>query len=127
MSKIEPIYVKFEQAKKLKEKGFDENCRMLINGDYEPHHLNLTETFLQKNSEILESCYSVPEQWQVVEWLRVKHNIWINVNWFYIDEIIKWNATVDYIGVLSGFYYCGKYETPEEAYSEAFNYVLNNL
>jgi len=140
---MNPTYVTFAQAKLLKEKRFDENCRMLINGAYEPYHLNLTETILQRNSEILESCYSIPEQWQVVEWLRVKHGIWINVEPC-MGIQSDWRTLIE--GTFS-FMYAIRYaneklylenhnksmifekgfKTPQEAYSAAFDYVLTKL
>lgn len=126
---IQPTYCSYEQSKLLKEKGFDENCRMLINGAYEPHHLNLTETILQRNSEILESCYSIPEQWQVTEWLRVNHGIWIHSAPENNEEdIVKWAFTIQRIDSEVRFVRrVGEFNSPQEAYSAAFDYVLKNL
>jgi hypothetical protein len=128
MSKIEPTYATFEQAKWLKEKGFlDKNIygeiRLSQSNFYDPngilHHIR--DAFEEKSFD-LKDCYNAPEQWQVVEWLRVNHGIWICVNkskdaedngWFhyYVDN--KWSAKL--------------YDTPQEAYSAAFDYILNNL
>jgi hypothetical protein len=123
MNTLEPHYVTFEQAKYLKEKGFDENCRMLINGAYEPHHLNLTETHLQRNSEILESCYSIPEQHQVVEWLRVNHGIWVYVKLGYGHEFVIQKTLVPFENI----YTDGTFKSPQEAYSAAFEYIKSKL
>jgi len=126
---IQPTYCSYEQSKLLKEKGFDENCRMLINGAYEPHHLNLTETILQRNSEILESCYSIPEQWQVTEWLRVNHGIWIHSAPENNEEdIVKWAFTIQRIDSEVRFVRrVGEFNSPQEAYSAAFDYILKEL
>ena len=56
--KIDPQYVRFDTAKLLKEKGFAN-----IQIDY-----GLNQMLNQSNP---------PEQWQVVEWLRVNHGIWV--------------------------------------------------
>jgi hypothetical protein len=123
MKVIEPTYITFEQAKWLKEKGFDESCRMLINGVYEPFHLNLIETqYFQNNSVLLKDCYSAPEQWQVVEWLRVNHGIWIYCKYqkrgkiiFVIEDLQGNNITIS-----------PDLNSPQEAYSAAFDYIKNN-
>jgi hypothetical protein len=104
--KIEPTYVTFEQAKLLKEKGFDSKYKLFV------------EKFIEN---------ARPEQWQVVEWLRVKYKI----NVFAIRD---------------GGYWISKYQdfnkeeeqspkeiiiahknTKEEAYSAAFDYILKEL
>jgi len=123
MKEIKPTYITFEQAKWLKEKGFDESCRMLINGAYEPFHLNLIETqYFQNNSVLLKDCYSAPEQWQVVEWLRVNHGIWIYCKYqkrgkiiFVIEDLQGNNITIS-----------PDLNSPQEAYSAAFDYIKDN-
>jgi hypothetical protein len=78
--------------------------------------------------------YSAPEQHQVIEWLLLNYGIWVYVNLeaqldsysyfikgkdkdFPINKIIK-----------HGYPKYGKwYNSPQEAYSAAFDYVLNNL
>jgi len=100
--KIKPTYVTLEQAKLLKKKGADIECK----------------TAYESNSIF----YSRPEQWQVVEWLRVKHGIWVWVENYndkisYVPQIPK----ADLPKVL------GYYHSPQEAYSAAFDYILNNL
>jgi hypothetical protein len=130
MKEIKPTYITFEQAKWLKEKGFDESCRMLINGAYEPFHLNLIETqYFQNNSVLLKDCYSAPEQWQVVEWLRINHGIWVESlhrgdMGDFIFKVVElnennWKKHPHYIHN-EGF------NSPQEAYSAAFDYILNN-
>jgi hypothetical protein len=128
MKEIKPTYVTFEQAKWLKEKGFNESCRMLINGAYEPFHLNLIETqYFQNNSVLLKDCYSAPEQHQVVDWLLEKHGIWVTVLLDREDKNTNKNkgfkAQIDYA---DGYVYCGTFEKPQEAYSAAFDYIKDN-
>jgi hypothetical protein len=116
-NKIRPTYVSFEQSKLLKEKGFDVITNKL-------YHYNGSDfiTLITKNSE--NFGFSAPEQWQVVEWLRVNHGIWISINLFnkkykyLINQIDDtWNFDIE-----KG----DKFNSPQEAYSAAFNYILNN-
>jgi hypothetical protein len=122
---IKPTYVTFEQTKSLKEKGFDEECKMCVaEGDERPLPFNCGNT-IHKNS--LHPYYSAPEQWQVVEWLRVEKGIWVEVKspdskdvGYYISIHKPYRF---------GNHYNGKeifYGSPQEAYSAAFDYVLNN-
>lgn len=115
MNKIEPQYVDFPTIKLLKEKGLD------IEIDY-----GLQQVLNHKNK---------PEIWQVVEWLRLEHNIWIecrhittfNINRFHV---IVWNYKdkLDYKTI-----HCDNdigykvWDTPKEAYLAAIDYTLKEL
>jgi hypothetical protein len=125
--KIKPTYVTFEQSKLLKEKGFDINTRTAYDyRTYQPSNL------FEENLEIINNAknysnseyerFQRPEQWQVVEWLRVNHGIWISVqpNEPFTDDdwcmkIFKNNKLAI---SLEG------YDSPQEAYSAAFDYIL---
>jgi hypothetical protein len=122
--KIIHTYVSFEQAKWLKEKGFKGRSRYYGGSGELVEVPNIIESgnYRHTNNEMQRFRWEAPEQHQVVEWLRVNHGIWICVNkskdaedngWFhyYVDN--KWSAKL--------------YDTPQEAYSAAFDYVLNNL
>ena len=139
---IQPTYVSFEQAKKLKEKRFDVHCTIAYveeriidpktGGD------NFTGVYrLVTRSRFHKRYYLAPEQWQVVEWLRVNHGIWVyslpidNEMKLWQSRIIKGqpfsnlkntlkiinNGKISYMGLYS----------PQEAYSAAFDYILNDL
>ena len=100
---------------------------------------NWNDAFLQKkNGHRCFGCskdegyfetFSAPEQWQVVEWLRVNHNIFIQVvAEVYIDGTnYLWN-TINLAKDESTPWYGdnGEYNTPQEAYSAAFDYILKN-
>ena len=149
MTQIEPKYVTFEQAKWLKEKGFGKWSGNIKTTDYchgkyfhkKPSGYGLVNW---KETDILfitgydnwvnEYPYCdiwtyAPEQHQVVEWLRVNHGIWISVD-KQNYKLFKWrvsnmNLRNDAISDLiekSGF----NYDTPQQAYSAAFDYILNN-
>jgi len=122
---IKPTYVSFEQASLLKEKGFDEITKsiyqyenLVVNNDYVNFRNSL---FSYDHFEI-----SAPEQWQVVEWLRINHGIFVWVAGyrdksnritfdFYFDKQ-KLNEKK------SNFF-----KTPQEAYSAAFDYTFKRL
>jgi hypothetical protein len=117
MEEIKPTYTTLKQSKVLKEKGFDEQCK---NFYYDFGQLaESIEIF--KNSNLSYENFSAPEQHVVVEWLRVNHGIWICANksmdaedngWFHFYVDNKWSAKL--------------YDTPQEAYSAAFDYIKDN-
>lgn len=113
--KIKPIYVTFKQAKLLKKKGFDEECLYHYKKDG-TRHLFITDDEYESQA---------PEHWQVVEWLSVNHGIWISVKKNYDNgALLGFESIVD---ISDGFIDCGTFNTPQETYSAAFNYVLTNL
>jgi hypothetical protein len=128
---IKPIYVTFEQSKLLKEKGFNEECRAF----YLDGNLNTPKHSIGNYNNIKwvrtwrtspdDDTISAPEQWQVVEWLRVNHGIWItpiikyNNNWYYQIFNLK-SMFMIHIEHKT-------FNTPQEAYSAAFDYVLDKL
>jgi hypothetical protein len=119
---IKPTYITFEQAKLLKEKWFNEN----VEGLYFDAEIKVIPTKPSNTDFASTRYYSAPEQWQVIEWLRIKHGIWVSVeapvklskSWCF--EIYK-----IYDGVIlnteSGF------SSPQEAYSSAFDYILKEI
>ena len=74
---IKPTYVSFEQAKLLKEKGFNVRLKKVYNilGELWDSHYQYMEN---SNPDCGAVCVA-PEQWVVVEWFRLKHGIWINI------------------------------------------------
>jgi hypothetical protein len=150
--RIRPNYVPFEQAKLLKEKGFDVVCKSSYeyalttkkDPEYEeggPFGWKKGELNIEYDSEFLNGSESSdytnknwfmcarPEQWMVVEWLRVKHGIWVSlgmgenpVNFYPVIHDIKNKNIVDfkYHPPLWG-------ETPEESYSAAIDHILKNI
>jgi hypothetical protein len=119
MKKIKPINNDFEQAKWLHGKGFDETCNKL-------HHFNGSDciSMINKNSE--NFGFSAPEQWQVVEWLRINHGIWVQVvsrngmsKMRFEFEITRFEW-YNYVSELT------TYDSPQAAYSAAFDYIKNN-
>jgi len=127
---INPTYVDFEQAKLLKEKGFNITTRTAYDYRiYRPSNLH------EENLEIINNAknysnseyerFQRPEQWQVVEWALKNYNIWISVqpNEPFTDDdwcfkIFKNNQL---IMSLEG------YDSPKNAYIEAINEFLKMI
>lgn len=128
-NKIEPHYVNFEQAKWLKEKGFNLYCSCSYwKKDFTRH----TPGYALENGETSQENYYdfpryyAPEQWQVIEWLRVNHGIWAEVRRTQFFGETRFQAYVNdtpLTGELGGFV---SQEQPKEAYSAAFNYIREN-
>lgn len=136
---IEPAYVTFGQAKLLKEKGFNVEVfsyfksKTSIWNQY-PHYEQDPDDW---NSVQYSGSWSRPEQWQVVEWLRVVHgiNILPIENYRYPDSIMeRWKYQIvnkqekDRDIFNKKFYIESDFEfnSPQETYSAAFDYILNN-
>ena len=140
-SAIKPTYVTFEQAKLLKEKGFDLRIKQC-------YVSKETILFLYDENNTLGWCnrnlpkneYSAPEQWQVVEWLRVEKGIEVCIipDSSSQSQLLLRKYTYSIFTPINGAnLHCqiGRKENgdisyflkPQEAYSAAFDYVLNSL
>jgi len=120
---IQPIYVNFEQAKLLKEKGFNELCT----GTYEGTIFSIEKAW--RNSED-PTEYAVPEQWMLCEWLRLNYNLWIVVSNCNVPEIGKWCFDIHRLPSSVAYLWNDKeatFNSPQDTYSAAFDYVLNTL
>jgi hypothetical protein len=89
--------------------------------------------FRDYNFKNSEDFISVPEQWQVIEWLRINHGIWVYVkklddSWLdlrsWIWVVRKQNNSYPFSTVVNSE---KPNDCPQEAYSAAFDYVLKNL
>jgi hypothetical protein len=132
MIQIEPAYVSFEQAWKLKDKGLNFWCK------YRYTDFNGRIQLEENASEIFPYA---PEQHQVVEWLITNHGIWIYtypVAPFVIDgedyPKIVWVSKIcslnqvnfeKFIDADNGLA-VNHHRSPQEAYSAAFDYILQN-
>jgi hypothetical protein len=128
MKEIKPTYITFEQAKWLKEKGFKigSNRGYLPNGELS---YSQYASLCYNDEEDYPTRYSAPEQWQVVEWLRVNHGIWVESlhrgdMGDFIFKVVElnennWKKHPHYIHN-EGF------NSPQEAYSAAFDYIKDN-
>ena len=146
METIEPKYVTFEQGKLLKQKQFHINCKKIYNtlGDlWDSHYSSMNNNYVDSGA----TC-TAPEQWMVVEWLRVKHNIWIHpfiqfenaiedeceetleygYGIYNFKEMRKMRQNVfPYIHTDEVDNHVFGFDSPEDAYSAAFDYILTKL
>lgn len=122
--------VDFKTAKLLKKKGFDNiECK----GYYHVNKLYIKGyAFWYSNVNKQEKeAILAPEQHQVVDWLLEKHGIWVYVNEEFRPYIIKDRKNLIYKGelykVVDGIHSkTYSYDTPQEAYAAAFDYILSN-
>jgi len=123
---IKPTYVTFKQAKLLKENGFNikTNTAFYPNGEvsnYYPYD-NLGEN---------NSYFWRPEQWEVIEWLRVEKDIYVASHFDTLFLKGKYNILIHKISLQTIYPIPNKkqsgYNSPQESYSAAFDYILNNL
>ncbi len=123
---IKPTYISFEQAKWLKEKGFDVHCtnayaeERLINKSTGGDRFTGVYRFVTL-SKFHKRYYHAPEQWQVVEWLRVNHGIHVQ---YLIHGSNKTYAP--FFMELKEQPIQAWFNSPQEAYSAAFDYIKEN-
>jgi hypothetical protein len=128
-NKIEPYYVDFNTAKWLKEKGFNESTLTYWS---KRDGLIENEITLRNHNGRGEWGTSRPEQHVVVEWLRINHGIWIQVSIsrygvFYCN-ILQNQKTKNLDIPMSYEMICqlNDFNSPQEAYSAAFDYIRKN-
>ena len=120
--KIESTYVTFEQGKILDNKIISK--KVYDNGKLKNKPSFSMSSIHDYGGKVLYA----PEQWQVVEWLRLKYGMWIQpiyqINSYWGFDIQK----LDPKSILSGstWAHMGKFKSPQEAYSAAFDYIFKN-
>jgi hypothetical protein len=143
---IEPRYVDFSTAKLLKEKGFeiDDTTFMSFYRNGKENNIGFdtgslpdsySEEFFNPHIDLLK-----PEQHQVVEWLTLNHGIWVSIDWMsrvkpyesgyycHLRGITK-KLNQDNFIVINDTLNPGYevFNSPQEAYSAAFDYILKEL
>jgi len=123
-------YVTPEQARWLKDKEFNLVCDYMYTDRF-PNDLTYNRygsTNLKSKEEFLKvGTYNMaPEQWEIVEWLRINHNIWIyplydGKQWYY-----QINRTDDPLYCCIQFDFVDQ-DTPEKAYSAGFDFIFEKL
>jgi hypothetical protein len=120
---IKPTYVTFEQAKWLKEIGFDLFTEAWYHRDTKRFNLNSLRFSINK----LTDNYAAPEHWELVEWLRVNHGIWIEIHGWTNQPVGNETWKECYQSFINGDATdVSIFKTPQEAYSAAFDYIKEN-
>jgi hypothetical protein len=130
---IKLSYITFEQAKLLKEKGLvaksDKYWVKMTKDSYTEmtdRRLEDLDSDIGIGGNLVITKY---QQWQVVEWLLLKYGIWVGVNpllnnkFFYNIIDLKSKSLLP---INSGDESNYNYTSPQEAYSAAFDYIINN-
>ena len=130
---MELHYTTFEQSKIFKEKGLVAKSDRYWVKMTEDSYTEMTDRRL----EDLDSDIGIGgnlvitkyQQWQVVEWLVLKYGIWVGVNPFlnnkFFYNIIDLKSK-SLLPINSGDESNYNYTSPQEAYSAAFDYIINN-
>lgn len=117
---LKHLFVDYENAKKLKELGFDDPCFAFFNEDYidngvvgigNPKNYNDFSFNKTWRRSSVDDIVSAPLTQQVIEWLREKHNIVLIIDktaynyWFHKIAILVENAALqeDYIFLSKDF------------------------
>lgn len=131
-------YITYEQAKWLKEKGYNEPCYKVYNGKKLSFLRSNGKTDWLRNSYYthllkqnpdhneLKRIFTAPEQHHVVDWLLEKHGIWVEVRRTSHFNEIRFQAYYNekpVTGIMGGYL---SVLTPKDAYSSAFDYIKDN-
>jgi len=140
---MEPKYITFEQAKFFSSKELDidctsfyvkPNCKLFSVDEHGRHYsikntpkklYKLGEHFVLKDKNVILA----PEQHQVVDWLRVTHDIHV----FYLFEIETkkysweiWDDKKEQNHSYNSNSSKWNFNSPKEAYSAGFDYIKDN-
>lgn len=137
---IKETYCSYEASKLLKARGFDVFCEAtyseyLKNTEYYKKGVKFEERGILhgRNSTHSGSEYytitSAPTQALAMEWLRINHDIHLEVIWD-VDKKLYWFVSITHIGDVEWDAIDmprKKYYSPEEAVNAALVYILTNL
>lgn len=126
-------YVSFETAKLLKEKGFDEKCRMCW--DEVTKTMEIADEYeYATNSELLATYISAPTLQMATKWLRKEHNLHCNSDY---DIVFGWYCQITSLTETVEEHYkemkqyrpdkYSGFSSPEEACEAAIKYCLEKL
>lgn len=129
---ITEVYVSFETARLLKDKGFNEKV-ICYYDDGGSLNLNKFVEFQCCNQGYGSGVFAAPTLQMVMKWLREVHNIYIDISIYVITkDMLKYNINVYHNkgrkdSMYSGIHLtkeCTKYE---DACEMAIKYCLENL
>jgi hypothetical protein len=96
--------------------------------DYEVHNKRVLGDPMHTSEETKNKDF-IQEAALLVEWLRVNHGIWVRLTTYAFGFQYHLDNTPDpETWNIDRRYDCADdFKTPQEAYSAAFDYILNNL
>jgi len=118
---IEPKYIDLDRDKWLKEMGFD---KWLDTYSEKNHMLSgwlENDLYIDEVELPIELINSL-----IVEWLRVNHGIWVCVD--REERSAYWKFNIRLLQLKGHKYggFGGEFNSPQEAYSAAFDYIKDN-
>jgi len=134
--KVEPSYVTLEQAKLLKELGFDvevDSAFDIKTGIYLDNNFKKYQNFNSILHYPNQLLVSRPEHWQVVEWLRVVKGIQLFLDYRYYTsfnygfKFVKPNGDYEDRWFNKDIQEADGSLSYNKAYSAAFDYILPKL
>lgn len=143
MGNIRDLYVSYEIAKSLKELGFKELCNFfytesgklfprVVESGYEPMTFEADDFYENFNTITryeVEGKYqhviSAPTYYEVIEWLRVNHGIWISVYRQRHSEDKHYGYVIKQPNEIETRFW--GFKSPKEAYSEAIEKSLKMI
>lgn len=124
--RIEPTYVTFEQAKWVKEKGFNLECETKFELNRELSQLNEYNGKMDWNGvNYSRELISRPEQWQVVEWLDKNHNIYVHVQKHTRNGLKCYSPFINNVPTKEDSFF-NDFDSQQEAYSSTFDCIQQN-
>lgn len=122
--------ISFENAKLLKNNGFEERCIAYYNIAGELA-VSINPSGYDHNA--LQGYFSAPFREDVLEWLRKNHNIFVEftiieeeeLKGYGDDEKYNWRVCRDSDGGYCGVY--GRAKTPTQAVENSINSILKNF
>lgn len=115
---MENLFVSYEIAKQLKEKGFNEPCLGYYNDHLNSPKLRIRQT---EGNQYFDQLYLAPIYQQVVDWFREKHNLHVDsyfdsfYNGYYMARVCKKDGIAHYSRIESKDYYKTLNKAIEEA------------
>jgi len=124
---IQDEYIKFETAKLLKEKGFDEKCDYCYAFFDEDDIRVLELKHYISGLSLTEKRYPYVTQSVAMKWLREVHNLYINIFVTWKNKIPHYQWSIDNLITQDTIYETPCLEKYEGACEAAIKYCLENL
>lgn len=121
------LFVSYEIAKELKEKGFDEECLYYYYGGNELFSFieNDKPLWMNHNNSTFNTCCSAPLYQQVIDWLREKHNMNVYVDYGCAEFKEDWGFGIkETKPTKTGFTHLIKFSTGHKTYNEALEAAI---
>lgn len=86
---------------------------------------NISRIYVESKTLMLKSdkkcfpqyCIDAPTLWEAQKWLLKEHHLYIEINWFLINNHNEWYTTIINISKRERINCNGEYYSPEEALS----------